>query len=174
MGTVNARIQIWSDTAANFTSDNPTLAEGQFAKESDTGKLKLGDGTTAWTSLDYYSVFYEEGTWIPVITGYTTSPTALAWYKIIGNVCEAHIEITGTAPTSNATTKTATLPFAANAVQYGSVMQAIDNTSTNTVGVCKTAAASNVLDVYPTPSTGVGWTASGSGRFRLVISYIIE
>lgn len=32
---------------------NPTLAAGEFGLETDTGKLKIGDGTTAWNSLTY-------------------------------------------------------------------------------------------------------------------------
>ena len=31
------------------------LAEGEVGLEIDTGKAKLGDGTTAWGELDYYS-----------------------------------------------------------------------------------------------------------------------
>mgnify|MGYP003138991184 CR=1 FL=1 len=41
------------DTAANWTSANPTLLAGELGHESDTGKWKVGDGTTAWTSLAY-------------------------------------------------------------------------------------------------------------------------
>lgn len=41
------------DTAANWTAANPTLAAGEFGYETDTEKLKLGDGTTAWNSLLY-------------------------------------------------------------------------------------------------------------------------
>lgn len=40
-------------TAADFTSDNPTLSEGRIGSEIDTGKIKIGDSTTAWTSLPY-------------------------------------------------------------------------------------------------------------------------
>lgn len=47
-------IQLKRDTAANFTSNNPTLAAGQPGFETDTGKLKIGDGSTAWTSLGYF------------------------------------------------------------------------------------------------------------------------
>jgi hypothetical protein len=46
-------IQIRRDTAANWTSANPTLAQGELGTESDTTKIKIGDGTTAWNSLDY-------------------------------------------------------------------------------------------------------------------------
>lgn len=49
----SARIAPRLDTAANYTSNNPTLSANELAIESDTGRKKLGDGTTAWTSLDY-------------------------------------------------------------------------------------------------------------------------
>ena len=50
-GTV--RVQVRKDTASNWTTANPTLAVGEFGFETDTGKLKIGDGSTAWTSLAY-------------------------------------------------------------------------------------------------------------------------
>lgn len=46
-------IQIRRDTASNWTSANPTLAQGELGAETDTSKIKIGDGTTAWTSLGY-------------------------------------------------------------------------------------------------------------------------
>lgn len=49
------QIQIRRGTAANWTSANPTLAEGELGYETDTGKLKAGDGSTSWTSLGYVS-----------------------------------------------------------------------------------------------------------------------
>ena len=42
------------NTAAVWTSNNPVLLSGELGIESDTGKVKLGDGTTAWRSLDYF------------------------------------------------------------------------------------------------------------------------
>jgi hypothetical protein len=50
---VKTKIQIRRDTAANWTSTNPTLAAGEQGYETDTKKLKIGDGSTAWTSLGY-------------------------------------------------------------------------------------------------------------------------
>ena len=47
------RIQLRRDTSANWTSINPTLAEGEIGVEKDTDKFKIGDGTTGWTSLSY-------------------------------------------------------------------------------------------------------------------------
>lgn len=40
-------------TAAQWTSGNPTMVANHFGIESDTGLSKLGDGVTAWNSLDY-------------------------------------------------------------------------------------------------------------------------
>jgi hypothetical protein len=47
------RIQLRRDTAANWTATNPTLTQGEPGYETDTGKIKYGDGTTAWNSLAY-------------------------------------------------------------------------------------------------------------------------
>lgn len=49
------RFQLRRDTAANWTSNNPTLAAGECGFETDTNKLKIGDGSTAWTSLSYFA-----------------------------------------------------------------------------------------------------------------------
>jgi hypothetical protein len=47
------RIQLRRDTAANWTAENPVLSLGEPGIETDTYKVKLGDGTTPWNSLDY-------------------------------------------------------------------------------------------------------------------------
>lgn len=51
VGTIQER----KDTAANWTSANPVLLDGEYGLETDTKKRKLGDGVTAWISLAYYS-----------------------------------------------------------------------------------------------------------------------
>ena len=53
MAVVTA-IQIRRGTAAQWTSANPTLSAGEWGYESDTNKAKIGDGSTAWTSLSYF------------------------------------------------------------------------------------------------------------------------
>jgi len=50
---MTARMQQRRDTAANWTSSNPTLAAGEIGYETDTAKFKIGTGSTAWTSLAY-------------------------------------------------------------------------------------------------------------------------
>ena len=55
------QIQLRRDTAANWTSANPTLASGEFGLETDTDQFKVGDGTTAWTSLGYGGIQGPQG-----------------------------------------------------------------------------------------------------------------
>lgn len=47
-------IQMRRDTAANWTSANPILADGELGMERDTKRFKMGDGTTHWNDLAYY------------------------------------------------------------------------------------------------------------------------
>ena len=53
MATENRTIQLRRDTAANWTSQDPTLSAGEIGVETDTLRGKIGDGVTAWTSLGY-------------------------------------------------------------------------------------------------------------------------
>jgi hypothetical protein len=50
---VVTQIQARRGTAAQWTSANPTLAAGEWGYETDTGKVKIGNGSTAWSSLGY-------------------------------------------------------------------------------------------------------------------------
>lgn len=42
-----------TDTATNWNTKNPILELGEEGYESDTGKMKIGDGISNWISLDY-------------------------------------------------------------------------------------------------------------------------
>ena len=50
---VVTQIQVRRGTASQWTSTNPVLASGEWGYETDTGKVKIGNGSTAWTSLGY-------------------------------------------------------------------------------------------------------------------------
>lgn len=49
-------IKLRRDTAANWTSSNPILAAGEPGLETDTLKIKYGDGSNTWANLSYQSV----------------------------------------------------------------------------------------------------------------------
>ena len=50
---MSTRWQSKRDTATNWTTNDPILLSGEWGYETDTGKYKIGDGSTAWTSLGY-------------------------------------------------------------------------------------------------------------------------
>ena len=43
------------DTADRWENVNPILAEGEPGVEKDTSRVKIGDGVTPWTELDYFN-----------------------------------------------------------------------------------------------------------------------
>lgn len=47
------KIQYRRDTSANWASDNPILSEGELGWDLTVKGFKVGDGTTAWSSLDF-------------------------------------------------------------------------------------------------------------------------
>ena len=89
------KIQVRRDTASNWTSANPTLLSGEIGYETDTQKIKIGDASTAWTSLAYTTLGalgYASLT-NPTFNGTVTSPTINA---------STVLQIGGTAITSTA------------------------------------------------------------------------
>ena len=77
---MTSRLQQRRDTAANWTSANPTLAAGEIGYETDTALFKIGTGSTAWNSLSYSSA-------IPSQTGntgkyLTTNGSATSWATV--------------------------------------------------------------------------------------------
>lgn len=54
------KIKLRRDTAANWTSTNSVLAAGELGIETDTLKIKIGNGTSAWTALGYATVTPDE------------------------------------------------------------------------------------------------------------------
>ena len=49
-------IKIRRGTSVQWTAANTVLAQAEFGYETDTGKLKIGNGSTAWNSLSYFPV----------------------------------------------------------------------------------------------------------------------
>lgn len=53
---MSQKIQNRRDTAERWTQYNPILLEGELGLETDTGKMKLGDGVNTWSALPYMKV----------------------------------------------------------------------------------------------------------------------
>jgi len=109
-------IQIRRDTASNWTSANPTLAQGELGIETDTLKVKAGDGSTAWTSASYlidtggYAAYSDttanftgalQKSGSPVVTAAYTGDVDVTGELIVDSYNETYAAVTSTA---NATT----------------------------------------------------------------------
>lgn len=97
---MSVEIQFRRDTAANWTSNNPTLSEGEVGLETDTNAYKIGDGATAWVNLGYYQLAPEITTLL--IDGQSNDPSAPASSNLVvyskavaGRMMLKHIDPTG-------------------------------------------------------------------------------
>jgi hypothetical protein len=52
---MGSRIQLRRGTAAFWMDENPVLHQGEPGYETNTRKLKIGDGETFWRDLPYYT-----------------------------------------------------------------------------------------------------------------------
>jgi hypothetical protein len=68
------------DTAANWTSANPTLLAGEIGIESDTNKIKIGTGSTAWTSLTYRP--WSQLSAYPIVNADIASAAGISYSKL--------------------------------------------------------------------------------------------
>jgi len=100
-------IQIRRDTASNWTSANPTLANGELGIETDTSKIKVGDGSTAWSSKTY---LVDVGSYLTATSTNTLSNKTLAATTLSG-------QLTGADQTVSAI----------NLKDYGEITNAIGN-----------------------------------------------
>lgn len=74
MATVKFKLR--RDTAANWSASNPILALGEPGLETNTRKVKYGDGATPWNSLSYSAAG------VVAFTDITGKPTNLSGYGI--------------------------------------------------------------------------------------------
>lgn len=62
MATLTTKIVLRHDTAANWIKYNPILLAGEMGVETDTGLLKVGNGLSTWTALEYINNFENNST----------------------------------------------------------------------------------------------------------------
>jgi len=69
-------IQHKRGTAAEWTAADPTLAAGQVGVETDTGKFKFGNGSTAWSALGYFTPAAAAAVFSPALAFTLDNPNA--------------------------------------------------------------------------------------------------
>jgi hypothetical protein len=165
---VQTQIQIRRGTAAQWTSANPILASGEFGYETDTGKFKIGDGTTAWNS-------------IAVLNGVTASSTDTFTNKTISGASNtlsniANASLTNSAITINGTAVSLggsiSLPGDIEGVTAGTGLTGGGTSGTVTIALSTPVSAANGGTGISSLGTGVAtWLGTPtSDNLRTVVS----
>lgn len=93
------KIQLRRDTASNWSTNNPTPSVGEPCFETDTGKLKIGDGITAYNSLPYQggtsdaAVTTDTAQTISGKKTFTNDVVINQWNNNISPIRETHIDL---------------------------------------------------------------------------------
>ena len=94
---LKVRIKTRTDTEANWKSDNPVLLKGEVAITSDNKRYKVGDGSTAWASLAYATLSWDD------ITNKPSTFTPSAHTHEISDVTNLQTTLNGKAPATGST-----------------------------------------------------------------------
>lgn len=174
---VVTQIQVRRGTAAQWTSANPTLAAGEWGLETDTLKTKIGNGSTAWTSLAYATGSVAVGN----ITGLGTNVATFLATPSSSNLAAAVTDETGsgalvfgTSPTISSATLTnaiitqaiLTPTFSANAYtlvlgDQGDILLASNGSTAGTINI-----PTNGSVAFPT-GTQITVIQTGSGQLTI-------
>jgi hypothetical protein len=153
---MTVQIKLRRDIAANWTSVNPTLASGEPGLETDTLKIKYGDGSTPWVNLNY-PVNYATSAAASTLTG-----TALA-----SNVLSSSLTSVGTLVNLTVTNTingningNAATASAATAISGGIANQLIYQTGAGTTAFVTVPSVANTFLQWS--GTGFTWGASSA------------
>jgi hypothetical protein len=137
---VVTQIQVRRGTASQWTSTNPTLSAGEFGFETDTNKLKCGNGATAWNSLAYIN---NDGdiTGVTAGTGISGGGTSGTVTVSIDTSVTANLTTAQTLTNKTLTDPKINLAFDAETASYTAVLAnngqvvTMDNASANTFSI---------------------------------------
>ena len=151
--TVAKRVQLRHDTAANWQAANPTLLSGEFAYETDTGRLKIGNGSSSWSALPYFTAG-GTGPTGPLGTGPTGRTGPTGWTGPTG--------VPGSATNTGATGPTGPTGWTGPTGVPGSAVNTGATGPTGPLGTGPTGAPGSATNTGATGPTGPrGITADG-------------
>ena len=176
------QLQLRRGSASQWTAANTLLAQGELGLETDTGKLKIGDGSTVWTSLAYYtagsaavtSVNGQTGT--VVLTASDISGLGTIATQAANNVTITGGSITGITDLAVADGGTGASTASGARTNLGLVIgtdvlapngSAASLTSFPTFNQNTTGTASNVTGIVAVANGGTGATTASGARTNL-------
>ena len=143
--TQTALMQQRRDTAANWTSANPTLLAGEIGIESDTNKIKLGTGSASWTSLGYTT--WSQVSAYPLVNADIASAAAIAYSKL-ATLTSGNIVLGSSANVATSTAVTGDVTISntgVTAIASGVIVDADINASAAIAGSKIVAATTSVV-----------------------------
>jgi hypothetical protein len=143
--TVPVKMAQRRDTAANWTSANPTLLAGEIGIESDTNKIKLGTGSTSWTSLSYTP--WSQVSAYPLVNADIASAAAIAYSKL-ATLTSGNILVGSSANVATSTTVSGDVSISnagVTAIASGVIVNADINASAAIAGSKIVAATTSVV-----------------------------
>lgn len=143
--TVPVKMAQRRDTAANWTSANPTLLAGEIGIESDTSKIKLGTGSTSWTSLSYTP--WSQVSTYPFVNADIASGAAIAYSKL-ATLTSGNIVLGSSSNVATSTAVTGDISISntgVTAIASGVIVNADINASAAIAGSKIVAATTSVV-----------------------------
>lgn len=166
------RIQLRRGTSVEWSSSNPTLASAEFGVETDTGKFKVGNGSTAWNNLTYFEPidvddFVLDADLTSTLSGYVTDSeltTSLSPYLTTSTASSTYQTQAAMSLYAALSGATFTGPVILNAdptVPLGAATKEyVDNVASGILAkpAVKAASTENLLGTYDNGTSGVGST----------------
>lgn len=163
------RLRMRGGTAAEWTTANPVLLSREFGIETDTRRMKMGDGTTAWTALPYFLAASDVRGQVSRMTSQMCPAAAQGVYRSTGAV--GTLDSTTAAGLSLGTTDQMGLRNSGAAAVllrfYGSIDATAGNNQTLGIKLALNGAAINETECR-------AFTGSGDQEAKLVTSWMIS
>jgi len=116
---MTVQIQFRRGMASEWTAANPLLAQGEMGLEWDTGKFKVGTGSTYWNSLVYSSG--QTGPQGPVGPSGSSNSIAIANQGSVLTSSTVYINFTGAGVSSSVTSGSVTVTVSGNSTASNSL-----------------------------------------------------
>jgi len=154
-----AVIQVKRGSASSWTSANTVLAAGEIGYETDTKKMKVGDGSTAWNSLGY-----------TITDGDITGVTAGTGLSGGGNSGAVTLNLSTPVSATNGGTGLST--FTTGDIPYASATNTLSKLGIGSTGQILTVSGG--VPSWSTPASGSGLTLVHSSSFSNSLSVQIN
>lgn len=137
------KIRYRRDTTANWAASNPVLDAGEVGLDTDLKRIKVGDGTSAWSNLNFLGWAYD------FRLGFSGAPAAseLSWI-LVGRSAKILSADPGTGFARTAPAANTTFDIQKNGVSVGSItFSASSQTGTVTLSADVSLSAGDRLEV---------------------------